>query len=378
MEHDRLTEARDSFRQALKFKPDFLKARYSLAANKADSENLAALAAIEAASVNSATPLSSEDTVLLNFALGKCYHEAREYEKAFPYFLAGCTLKRTELNYDAEQMAQHFTLIKRAFDPATLARLRGKGNPSSLPIFVVGMPRSGTTLTEQIISSHPNVYGAGELTDLMEISRLDYADPSIHQQLVLLSPQQLMAWGDDYITRLQRYAPDAPHITDKLTNNFLAIGLIHLMLPNAKIIHINRNPVDTCLSCLTTWFRDSLPHTYDMTELGRYYVDYQRLMAHWRQVLPSNAFLDIYYEELVADQEAQSRRIIDYCGLEWHDACLDFHNNKRQISTASLVQARRPIYKSSVERWRSYEKFLGPLLDALGEFGETAGTDHTA
>ena len=149
--------------------------------------------------------------------------------------------------------------------------------------------------------------------------------------------------------------------------NFLAVGLIHLMLPNAKIIHVNRNPVDTCLSCFTQLFKDGQEFTYDLAELGRYYVDYARLMEHWRKVLPDGAFLDVRYEDIVADQEAQSRRLIEYCGLEWDDACLDFYQSKRAVRTASMAQVRQPIYKSSVERWRPYEKFLGPLLDALGE-----------
>jgi hypothetical protein len=152
-----------------------------------------------------------------------------------------------------------------------------------------------------------------------------------------------------------------------MPENFFTLGLIYVMLPNAKIIHVNRNPVDTCLSCFMQLFGRNLEQTYSLSDMGRYYVDYARLMSHWRSVLPSGAFLDVQYENIVADQEFQSRRIIDFCGLDWNDACLDFHKNKRQISTVSVTQVRQPIYTSSVERWRHYEKFLGPLFDALGD-----------
>jgi len=238
-----------------------------------------------------------------------------------------------------------------------------------VPIFVLGMPRSGTTLTEQIIASHPDVYGAGELPDLLRIAhrKTDPKTTSFPDNLRYLDRSTLTAWGTEYIGGLIQRAPQAKHITDKMPANFLAVPLIHLMLPNAKIIHVNRNPVDTCLSCFMRLFRRKQEHTYDLAELGRYYVDYSRLMDHWRNILPAGSFLDINYEDIVADQEGQARRLLDYCGLEWNEACLDFHKTKRQVRTASVTQVRQPIYTTSVERWRPYEKFLGPLLDQLGD-----------
>ena len=170
---------------------------------------------------------------------------------------------------------------------------------------------------------------------------------------------------------LQARAPASRHITDKMPANFLAIGLIHLMLPNAKIIHVNRNPIDTCLSCFMQLFSNNQEQTYDLFELGKYYAGYARLMQHWRNVLPAGSFLDVQYENIVAEQETQSRRIINFCGLDWNDACLDFYKNKRMIGTASKSQVRQAIYNSSVERWRPYEKFLSPLLDALGQLAPT-------
>jgi len=369
MESGRLDEAEASLRRALQIRPDYVKVRLSLASVrkvKADDENLAALIAADEAAHNSATPLPGEDAVCLHFALGKCHDDIGEYEKAFPHFLEGNRLKRATFDYDPDETARRIDSIMRNFDMATMDRLRG-GDPSHLPVFILGMPRSGTTLVEQIISSYPGVHGAGELPDLKAIMRRNVAGVAFPDSLRLLDRAQLAAWGADYVAGLQRRAPDARRITDKMPANFLAVGLIHLMLPNAKIIHVNRDPVDTCLSCFTQLFKEGQEFSYDLAELGRYYVDYARLMEHWRRVLPEGAFLDVRYEDIVADQEAQARRLIEYCGLEWNDACLDFHQNKRAVRTASMTQVRQPIYESSVERWRRYKKFLGPLLDALGE-----------
>ncbi len=368
MDMGRIDEAEASLRQALEIRPDDLAVRLSLAlARKAKvgDENLAALIAAEVAMRNGTTPLTDKDAVFLHFALGKSYDDTGDHAKAFTHFFEGGRLKRASFDYDADKTAGHFASIMRNLDKATLERLHGGGDSSTVPIFVLGMPRSGTTLTEQIIASHPDVHGAGELPDLTTILRRDVAGATFPDNLHSLDQACLSAWGADYVAGLQRRAPDARHITDKMPANFLALGLIHLMLPNAKIIHVIRNPVDTCLSCFTTPFERGQEHTYDLAELGRYYADYARLMEHWRKVLPDGAFLDVQYEDIVADQEAQSRRLIEYCGLEWNDACLNFHRNKRMVRTASMTQVRQPIYQSSVVRWRPYEKFLGPLLDAL-------------
>ena len=365
----RMEEAEASCRRALQINPDLAAAHLLLAlARKAQvgDENLATLIAAWEAARSSKKPLPNKDAISLHFALGKSHDDIGDYATAFPHFLEGCRLKRATFDYDPDRVAQHFAGVMRNFDAATLDRLRGGSDPSQLPIFVLGMPRSGTTLVEQIIASHPEVYGAGELNDLAMILRHDITGAVFTDNLRSLDQTRLAAWGAEYVAGLQRRAPEARRITDKMPANFLAIGLIHLMLPNAKIIHVRRNPVDTCLSCFTTLFSHGQHHTYDLTELGRYYADYARLMEHWRKLLPAGAFLEVQYEDIVADQETQARRLIEYCGLEWNDACLDFHQNKRAVRTASMSQVRQPIYKSSVERWRPYEKFLGPLFDALG------------
>ncbi|MBI1887164.1 MAG: sulfotransferase [Nitrosomonadales bacterium] len=369
-EQERLTEAEVSYRRALQIQPDYVDALFNLVPIKSVKTGdgiLEAMILAEEAARSGATLLTDEQKTLMHFALGKCYDDIGEHEKAFPHFLEGCKLKRATIDYDPEQSARHSAAIMRNFETATLDRLRGGGDPSQVPIFVLGMPRSGTTLTEQVIASHPEVHGAGELPDLMAIALRDIAGAAFPDNARLLDQARLSAWGAEYVAGLQRRALDMPRITDKMPANFQAVGLIHLMLPNAKIIHVKRNPVDTCISCFSKLFTFGQEFSYDLAELGRYYVDYARLMEHWRKVLPEGAFLEVQYEDIVADQEAQSRRIIEYCGLEWNDACLDFHQNKRSVKTASMVQVRQPIYKSSVERWRSYEKFLGPLFDALGD-----------
>ena len=368
VENGDIERAEGLFRKALAKNLDNVSARIHLIqANqvKAGDENFAALLEEE----KDAPKHSDNRKLSLHFALGKCYDDTKDYDKAFEHYIKGCKLKRAKFSYDADATARQFAELQEIFSKENVDSLRGSGDTSNLPIFVLGMPRSGTTLTEQIIASHPDVFGAGELPDLLRVAhrKTDPKTTSFPDNLRYLDHPTLKAWGVEYIASLKERAPSAKHITDKMPANFFAVPLIHLALPNAKIIHVNRNPVDTCVSCFTRLFNRKQEHTYDLAELGRYYVDYARLMEHWRKVLPASAFLDIQYEDIVADQEAQARRLLEYCGLEWDAACLDFHKTKRQVRTASVTQVRQPIYNTSVERWRKYEKFLGPLLEQLGD-----------
>jgi len=360
-------EAVNTANKAISINPMNLEARFLLTSMhkvQADDPNLASLLQI-AQDDKSNIPYKKKAT--LHYVLGKCLDALGEYDSAFSHFDAGSKMRRATFEYEAAQMSREFDDLINAYDQDTLQRLQDGGSSSDAPIFVLGMPRSGTTLTEQIIASHPAVHGAGELSNLLNIAQRTVREGGgFPHNINSLDRETLAKWGEDYVTQVRQHAPDAKHITDKMPDNFKGIGLIHLMLPNAKIIHVKRNPVDTCLSCYSKLFMMGMHFTYDLAELGQYYVDYVRLMDHWRTVLPAGAFLDVQYEDIVADKESQARRIIDFCGLEWDDACLDFHKLKRSVNTASVAQVRQPIYNSSVERWRAYEKHLGPLLNALG------------
>lgn len=306
----------------------------------------------------------------IHFGLGKCHDDRGEYELAMQHYLEGCRMKRARIEYDAEANRAAFEQITQTFDGAMLARLSQQGAESDCPIFVLGMPRSGTTLTEQIIASHSRVHGAGELPDLLQIasrSPLTGQRVGFPASMVNLTGGELRQLGARYVDGLTARNPQAKHITDKMPANFQALGLIYLMLPNARIVHVKRDPVDTCVSNISKMFKQGQNHTYDLRELGLYYRDYVELMAHWRSALPESAFFEIQYEDLVADTETYARALLDYCGLEWEAGVLDFHKTERSIRTASVTQVRQPIYKSSVAKWKRYEQSLEPLLEALGD-----------
>lgn len=368
MEQGNLKEAEASFRHALSLDSTSLGARLALTQvrkTKKGDENMAALI-VEAGKLSS---MRETKALPLHFALGKCYDDTKQYDLAFQHYLEGCRLKRKRLHYDPADNDKACANIQAVFSREYVERLRGDGCQSNLPIFVLGMPRSGTTLTEQIIASHPLVHGAGELPDLLDLANHPRPGESVGYPMCLqdITQQELQALGEKYVAGLKARNPEAQRITDKMPANFNCVGLIHLMLPNAKIVHVMRNPVDTCLSAFSRLFNKSQHQSYDLSEIGRYCRNYALLMEHWRTVLPPGTFYEVQYEDLVADTENQARALIEYCGLEWDGACLDFHKTERNIRTASVTQVRQPIYKTSVDRWRKYEAHLGPLLKALGD-----------
>ena len=334
-------------------------AHYSLAQLRkinVDHPSLNALLSIEK-NIHSVTP---DKLPYFYFALGKCHHDMSEWAKAFAYFTQGCRIKRQQVAYNIDEQIQFADNIINQFTKEDIDYLRKFSNPSAVPIFIVGMPRSGTTLVEQILSSHPDVYGAGELTYLTELIPNGYPE-NIRQ----FSPEILRNITEKYLSYLRHISADAMRITDKMPNNFIAIGLIYALFPNAKIIHVKRNPIDTCLSCYTKLFSDGQFFSYDLTELGQYYNCYERIMNHWHHILPKDAFLEINYEDVIDNFEAEAKRLIAYCNLNWDPACLAFHETKRQVRTASFMQVRKPIYNSSVNGWRRYEKELAPLIKIL-------------
>jgi tetratricopeptide (TPR) repeat protein len=374
LEAGEFAEAKALFYRVLEIVPGHSAALFQLAHLEKVVHDDPLIPLLQAADARSRIPgceLPRQQAIWLDFALGKCCDDLKQFDKAFGHFAQGNRRKRETVIYSAEQTDAEFSEIAASLSKVRLDALRVGGLASSLPIFVVGMQRSGTTLTEQILASHPEVFGAGELPDLLAILNR-HPSGSEHGYLANLrelNPSLLSAWATGYVDRLRGRAPGAVRVTDKMPSNFLAIGVIHLMLPRAKIVHVRRNPVDTCLSCYTRLFNRGQAFSYDLAELGRYYVAYARLMDHWRAVLPAGAFYEVCYEDLVADTEAESRRLLDYCELPWDPACLDFHKNSRVVRTASMTQVRQPIYRSSVERWREYEPFLGPLLEELRRGG---------
>ncbi|HEY2111931.1 MAG TPA: sulfotransferase, partial [Dongiaceae bacterium] len=317
--------------------------------------------------------LSEIDRSLLHMALGKAYEDLGRHDEAFASFREGKRLKRKLAPFDEAAMAARFESLQRVFTPALMAAACGQGSESDLPIFVVGFPRSGTSLVEQILASHPQVHGAGEVGYLDQIAaslRASTAPELPYPEYVAyLGAAEFRALGDAYVAKLRALAPAAGRITDKLPENYLNIGLIHLALPRARIVHVRREPLDVCVSCFAINFFAGLPYTSDLGELGRVYRRYLELMAHWRRLLPAGAMLEVQYEEVVADLEGQARRLLHHCGLAWDPRCLTFHETQRPVRTASVNQVRQPLYRSSLERWRRYERHLGPLIEALGPEG---------
>lgn len=297
----------------------------------------------------------------LCFVLGKIMDKLEQYDDAFAYYERGNRLRSQTTQFDRESHRQYIDSLIRHYDASTIGKLRAFGNPSETPIYIVGMPRSGTTLTEQIIASHPLVAGGGERA-FWELTERKHAEKG------RLAPGAIDAIAQaclDDLAGVKAGNKQAQRVTDKLPGNFLRVGMIHAAFPNARIIHVRRHPVDNCLSIYFQHFRGDHPYAYDLENLASYRREYDRLMQHWREVMPADRYFEFDYEDLVADQEGMSRRLVAFCGLEWDDACLDFHENERAIKTASIWQVRQKIYTSSVQRWRHYEAHISPLMALL-------------
>ena len=311
--------------------------------------------------------LATEEQIDLHFALGKAFADIGDHERSFEHLLRGNALKRQQITYDEEKALQRLERIRGVFTAELLRGRRGLGCPSAAPIFIVGMPRSGTTLIEQILASHPQVFGAGELRQMATLAqRIGGANAATFPEAVQGLPgEDLRKIGEQYVQAVTRLAPGAERIADKMPGNFSLVGLIHLALPNARIIHACRDPRDTAFSCFSLLFSGSLEFTYDLAELSRYSRAYANLMAHWREALPAGVMLEVQYEDVVHDLEGEARRIIAHCGLQWDDSCLAFYKTERSVRTASATQVRQPIYQTSIGRWRRHEAQLQPLLREL-------------
>ena len=324
--------------------------------------------------------LSLEARIGLHRALHKACADAGRYDIAFSHLLAANGVRRGVVQYNEAAWEKRRRAIRRVFDAKFLSDHAGQGHGSPLPIFVLGFPRSGTTLIEQLLASHPAVHGAGELPYVGELSK-NLGEPGTAaagypECLIGAQPGTLARLGSAYEERLSGLAPMAARIVDKMPINYLYLGFIHLILPQAKIIHVRRDAMDTCLSCFENDFGERQPYSYDLGELGRCYVGYREMMEHWRRVLPVGTMLEVDYEDVVGDFEAQARRLVRYCELPWDERCLRFHETERAVFTQSQAQVRRPLYSSSVGRWRPYERHLEPLAVALR--AETLPPDNAA
>ena len=339
--------------QALELDPGCAPAWLVFAELRAYAPGDAALARMEELLANAPSMRGAEAAMQMHFALGKAYHKAGDVTGAFRHFSAGNAAKRATLNYDVADDERFARETIAFFTPAMVAKLAGAGDVSRAPIFVLGMPRSGTSLVEQILASHPDVHGAGELT---------HFDRALEE----CGAADLTALGARYLALVDQIAPAEKRVVDKLPSNFRHAALLHLALPRARIVHCVRDPLDTCFSCYTTLFTGRQDFSFDLTETGRYYRAYAALVEHWRAVLPPGIVLDVHYEELVADIEAGARRLLAFCDLPWNDAVLRYYETNRPVRTASYRQVREPIYTSSIGSAQRYRAHLQPLIDALG------------
>ena len=360
----------DAYRRALSLQPGFGEVWWSLANLKTfrfSDDDMAVMRAQRAR-----TDLPDEDRLHLDFALGKALEDAGDYAASFAHYRDGNALRSAQLGYRADDTRARVQRLRGAHTAAFFAQRVGLGCDAPDPIFIVGMPRAGSTLLEQILSSHSAVEGTMELPDITSITRelreqarARGAD-TYHDLLATLDGDALRALGERYLetTRIHRKS-GRPFFIDKMPNNFAHTGLIHLMLPNAKIIDARRHPLACCFSGFKQHFARGQGFSYGLEDIGRYYHDYVALMAHYDDVLPGRVHR-VIYEQLVDDTEAEVRRLLAYCGLPFEDGCLRFFENARPVRTASSEQVRQPIYREGVDHWRHYEPWLEPLKVALG------------
>ncbi len=305
----------------------------------------------------------------LHFALGQLHDERAEHADAFVHFDAGNRLQAQRKPFDPDAFDERIERIVQHFNAAFFAQRRHFGNASQRPVFVVGMPRSGTSLVEQIIASHPRAFGAGELEDIgrmvRELPALTGARQRYPECTTAFTVDQAAALARRYLGALTARAPEADRVTDKMPFNMLWLGLVALLFPNARVVFCRREPMDNCLSCYFQIFSKGLRFSYDLAHLGRVYRQHERLMARWAECLPLR-MLTVDYEALVRDSEPEIRRLIEFTGLPWDDRCLAFHQSRRDVRTASVWQVRQPMYQSSIARWRAYEPWLGELRHSLG------------
>jgi tetratricopeptide (TPR) repeat protein len=356
-----------AYRRALAEEPTLGEVWWSLANLKTVQFDAADIAAMEDA-LNRDESLSDDDRLHLHFALGKAYDDRREAEASFGHYDRANRIRHGQLEYDPDIITAHVDTIIARFTPEFLSNRSNLDEGAADPIFILGMPRAGSTLLEQILASHSLIEGTMELPDMPAIALREGKGVASGwvDAVVQMSADRLAELGDDFLnrTRVQRKT-DRPFFIDKLPNNWIYTGLIHLILPNAKIIDARRHPLDCCFSNFRQHFAKGQAFSYSLSDMGRYYADYVRLMAHFDRVLPGRVHR-VIHEQLIEEPEVHVRAMLDYVGVPFEEACLNFHENRRAVRTASSEQVRRPINRDGVDQWRAYEKWLDPLKSALG------------
>jgi len=360
----------EAYRRCIELAPQFGEVWWSLANLKTFRFSADEIAIMRAQLERA--DLTNDDRFHFHFSLGKALEDNEEYAQSFDQYARGNALRRKLIHYDADDNQAHVTRSKRLFTREFFVQRAGWGLDAPDPIFVVGLPRAGSTLIEQILASHSQVEGTQELPDITMIARIvgkrttRTQESAYPRALEKFSADELRAFGEQYLaqTRIQRKTA-APFFIDKMPNNFAHVGLIHLILPNAKIVDARRHPLGCCFSCFKQHFARGQNFTYELAEIGRYYRDYVELMAHFDAVLPGRVHR-VLYENMVDDTEGEVRRLLAYCGLPFEESVLRFHENQRAVRTASSEQVRQPIFREGVDQWRHFEPFLAPLVDALG------------
>ncbi|HMB60757.1 MAG TPA: sulfotransferase, partial [Xanthomonadales bacterium] len=356
-----------AYRAAIAQRPNFGEVFWSLANLKTFRFSADEMADMERRL--SEEELDEDARVHFLFTLGKAREDQRQFDRAFEYYEEACATQRMRISYDPVETEVIHQNIRDTVTGTFLAERGGQGCPDPDPIFIVGLPRSGSTLIEQILASHSQVEGTAELPDVGRlIGHLGrhYPGQTYPEVLNRVNATGLRELGEMYMQRTRRHRSGLPFFTDKMPNNFSSIGLIHLVLPNARIVDARRHPLDSCFGSFKQHFAQGQAFTYDLVELGEYYLEYRKMMRHWQQVLPGKV-LELRYEDVVRDQEGQTRRLLDYLGLPWEDACLRFYETERAVRTASSEQVRQPIYDSSVNHWRNFRHQLAPLIEVLAD-----------